>query len=196
MPNMLTWDELNIQYPSYPNYTVGDSHLLTRPIEYIVIHHAGASVHVNQTAMQIHNFHKSRGWAGIGYHFWIEFDGTVSAGRSLGHRGAHVGPEYNGRSWGIGLAGNFNIGTPTKAQWESLVALTGHLKENAPHAKIVGHSHLQSTSCPGKLDVVKLRREVEGDGLSVPHHIHQEALQEIERLESIIGRIIDVTKEA
>ena len=51
----------------------------------IILHHAAAK---SCTAADVHNWHLNRGWAGIGYHFFVGKDGSVTRGRPLWAVGA------------------------------------------------------------------------------------------------------------
>ena len=53
----------------------------------IILHHAAAK---SCTAADVHNWHLNRGWAGIGYHFFVGKDGSVTRGRPLWAVGAHA----------------------------------------------------------------------------------------------------------
>lgn len=56
-------------------------------IEGIVLHHSG--VVVLQSVEAIHEYHKSKGWAGIGYQYYVRKDGSIYKGRSEEYAGAH-----------------------------------------------------------------------------------------------------------
>lgn len=56
-------------------------------INMIVLHHTG--VNVIQSVQAIHEYHKTRGYAGIGYHFYVKQDGSIYKGRPLNMVGAH-----------------------------------------------------------------------------------------------------------
>lgn len=53
---------------------------------------------------EIDRWHKGRGWAGIGYHYVIDRDGSIANGRDLNKIGAHV-TGHNTGSVGICLIG-------------------------------------------------------------------------------------------
>lgn len=68
----------------------------------IILHHAA----MNGSVEDIHRVHKNKGWAGIGYHFYVRKDGSVYRGRPEWAIGAHAsGSNYN--SLGICAEGNF-----------------------------------------------------------------------------------------
>lgn len=54
-----------------------------RDFKFIIIHSSGTVEDEPYTAKDIDDWHKRRGWVGIGYNFVIDLDGTVELGRSL-----------------------------------------------------------------------------------------------------------------
>lgn len=71
----------------------------------------------------------------IGYHYVIDVDGTVEAGREPDEIGAHV-KANNACSIGICLVGTERF---TAAQWAALRALIGQLRGSYPQARVLGH---------------------------------------------------------
>ena len=123
--------------------------------EFLVIHHTGfPNEDKDSIAADIHKFHQeTNGWAGIGYHYLIRKNGMIEQGRRPDAVGAHA-LHYNSTSIGICLAGNFEIGKPTRKQMESLKILSAWLCQKYkldPMKKgvIVGHRDLNDTDCPG-----------------------------------------------
>ena len=49
----------------------------------IVIHHSGTVQDLDLSAAQIHQAHKAKGWAGIGYHFVIRKNGAIERGQMI-----------------------------------------------------------------------------------------------------------------
>jgi N-acetyl-anhydromuramyl-L-alanine amidase AmpD len=122
-----------------------------------IVHHAGAAQDMDQSAEAIHHYHTTvKGWGAIGYHFWIRKSGLVQIGRPLWAVGAHAAKtdgtlNLNPVSWGICLAGNFELGHPTDAQMFSLVATLKMLRSIAPPGLAIhGHGDAMVTACPGK----------------------------------------------
>jgi N-acetylmuramoyl-L-alanine amidase len=108
------------------------------------------------SAQIINQWHKQRGWTGIGYHYVIRADGTVETGRPLNRTGAHAKGRNLG-SIGIVLTGNNNF---TSEQEIALAQLCRDLLKRYNITKIQRH-HIQ---CPGpKLDVERMAREVLGE---------------------------------
>ena len=118
----------------------------------IVIHHTGGA-DIDASAEQIHDWHKSQGWAGIGYHFVIRKNGKIERGRPVDAVGSHA-YGFNSHSIGIHLSGDFETAEPTLAQIEMASMLIANLcaDYNIPidKAHICGHCDLMATDCPGK----------------------------------------------
>lgn len=112
----------------------------------IVYHH---SVSSNKTPENIHEYHKSKDWSGIGYHYYIRKDGTIYSGRPEKSQGAHAKGE-NKKSIGICLEGNFEEEELTTEQSQSLYELSIYITLKYDIYKIVGHRDVGQTLCPGK----------------------------------------------
>lgn len=121
----------------------------------IAIHHAGDDL----TVEQVNSLHRTGQVAGInggiGYHFYIEKDGTVHRGNPETMIGAHV-YQHNRYTLGISHQGNFNNEQPTDAQWNSLVKLVAYLcakySITPSRSTIKGHREFsghESNDCPG-----------------------------------------------
>lgn len=130
--------------------------MLNKP-EYIIVHHTGGT-NANpladtshHTADMVDKYHKSLGWEGIGYHYFIEKDGALKKGRAENYHGAHtVG--YNEISLGVCLAGNFDATMPTNAQVKTLRELLLDIKTRylIPIEKILPHRNFANKSCYGR----------------------------------------------
>lgn len=194
LKNKISYNDLDIDHGRIGNMKKDD-------IEYIVIHHSG--VEIDQSAQTIHDFHvNEKGWAGIGYHFWVRYKGLIEKGRPLSKLtpGAHV-KGYNYSSIGICAAGNFNEVEPTNRQEQfiSLVEITAFLKSLFPGTKIIKHSDKSDTNCPGLkfpwdyfLEQVE-RQENDSNNIDVPdwkltglEYLQDEGLADIDYW---IGRI-------
>lgn len=114
----------------------------------IVGHHTewdGASVE------DIHICHRDeKGWAGIGYHYYIKLDGTIYKGRPDDAQGAHV-KEFNHNSLGVAFEGNYDTRTempPTQLEaWYNLKAYLNDLYGELP---LYVHKEVGNSECPGK----------------------------------------------
>ena len=132
-----------------------DGSLKPRPYtRRIVIHH---SVSPGMTTVeQIHQWHRAKGWAGIGYHYVVRSDGTVWQGRPEDTQGAHAFDsstrQANSDGIGICLCGNFEEGSPpTEAQLQALAELIKDIWTRYPGISVIGHRDVCATACPGRL---------------------------------------------
>ena len=116
--------------------------------EYIALHHAEA---VTCTAKQIHEWHKSNGWSGIGYHFFVRKNGEIYRGRPIWSLGAHV-QGMNNCSIGICAEGDYHNRDRVmpETQKQAIKELVTYLKGIYPEAKIVGHREIGDSNCPGR----------------------------------------------
>jgi len=95
--------------------------------------------------------HTRRNYGDIGYHFVIDYTGTVWEGRSLAYEGAHVACQ-NERNIGVMVLGNFEDQAPSVSQVATVDLLIGLLQQRfriKPH-RIFGHRDLGHSVCPGK----------------------------------------------
>ena len=108
-------------------------------IKYIIIHHSAVSREKNSEQFDaINNYHKSKGWGMIGYHYLIEPNGKIKVGRMENQHGAHcIGCNHN--SIGICLTGYFDIEYPTEEQEKSLRNLLVDLLKEYKGAEIKYH---------------------------------------------------------
>lgn len=98
------------------------------------------------TAADIHRWHQEKGWHGIGYHYFIQLDGTEEAGRPEYWEGAHVFGDNKG-TLGIMLVGRDAF---TNEQYRALYALLMRLRGRYPNAAIRGHCETDpGRTCPG-----------------------------------------------
>ena len=88
----------------------------------IVLHHAAASV---CSVDDVHRWHLSNGWAGIGYHLFVRKDGSVYRGRPENWIGAHTSG-YNDYI-GVCCEGNFEEETMPAAQKNTVVEVLKYL---------------------------------------------------------------------
>ena len=130
--------ETNLQFNS--------NHSPMKKIEGIALHHSGVSV--LQSVEVIHNYHKSKGWAGIGYHYYVRKDGSVYRGRPESMAGAHC-PGVNSTSIGICAEGNFNKEAMSDVQKQAIIELVKDIKSRYDIKWIKGHREIISTDCPG-----------------------------------------------
>lgn len=74
--------------------------------KYIIIHHSG--VKSPHSLEDVHRWHQQiRGWAGVGYHFFIDKKGKVYRGRPVDTVGVHA-RDYDQISIGVCFEGDFS----------------------------------------------------------------------------------------
>ena len=115
-------------------------------IDAIAVHHFASYA----TIRQVHDYHISRGWPGIAYHFVIDIDGIYQT-IPLDRLGTHV-HRNNTRSIGVALRGNFQTSPPPQQMIDYTVQLKNWLIDQVPTiAETLGHRHFpyNSTACPG-----------------------------------------------
>ena len=134
----------------------------------IVIHHSASEA---GGADRFAEWHRTKGWKDLGYHFVIgngtdSDEGEVEVGDrwTAQARGAHTlskGYYHNQHGIGICLVGNFDARAPGEDQMESLNRLVGYLcrEFKIPPKQILTHRQVTGqTNCPGKLfDVEAVR---------------------------------------
>lgn len=120
-----------------------------RDIHALVIHHTAGPRW--QPAADIHRYHQSKGWRGIGYHYLIYPDGRVVKTRPILAIPACV-HRHNHSSICIALTGHFGREDPTDAQLDAAIRLAALLITLHPTIGLVaGHREMpgQATDCPG-----------------------------------------------
>lgn len=124
-----------------------------RTIKEIIIHCSATPEGKPFTVQDITDWHKSRGFRTIGYHFVIYLDGSIHNGRPLQEVGAHC-KGHNAQSIGICYIGGCapNGVTPkdtrTAEQSHALRNLLKELKAKFPDATIHGHREFANKACP------------------------------------------------
>lgn len=132
-----------------------------RKIDEIIVHctatrpdwWTGTSAQVKTN--EVRNWHTSKGWSDIGYHYLIDRDGAVVTGRPLDRTGAHV-KGHNTGTVGISLFGGFGGSAGdnfadnfTEDQERALLDLIAKLKADHPSiTKISGHNQYAAKACP------------------------------------------------
>lgn len=125
-----------------------------RKIDLIVVHCSATPEGKHFSTETIRNWHvNGNGWSDIGYHWVVELDGKVRAGRPEQRVGAHV-RGYNRSSIGICYVGGMSQDmklpkdTRSQVQRESLEQLLLELKVRYPKAIIKGHNDFSNKACP------------------------------------------------
>lgn len=119
-----------------------------RKINLIVLHCYATREGQNFTVEDVNRWHIARGWKKIGYHYVIDLDGTVHAGRDESEIGAHA-TGYNAYSIGISYCGGCDKNgkakdTRTKEQKISMLNLVHELlkKYNLTLENVKCHAQL------------------------------------------------------
>ena len=128
----------------------------------IVIHHTASPTEVRRSgklvpvnAAMIREWHKTKGWSDIGYHFVIGPDGHCEEGRPIYRPGAHCNVAHrNFIGIGLCLVGNFSETEVPDAQ---LVGLVNKVVQLIEAFKLgIGAVELHrdvpgaATECPGR----------------------------------------------
>jgi hypothetical protein len=129
------------------------------PYKRITVHHSvvEAEPGVSGTRDALQKIQKvqmrDEGFGDIGYHYLIDAQGRVYAGRSLDFQGAHAMGQNNVDNIGICLIGNFLHVRPSAPALKALSDLTDELlrEHSIPRSRVYGHLELKATDCPGRL---------------------------------------------
>ena len=95
---------------------------------------------------EIHRINFNPNLKAVGYHFWINIDGSVHTGRQAEEIGAHCSG-LNSASIGICMVGN---GVYTTAQWDALAELIRLLQTTYADTRIKGHCDTPTGAAQGK----------------------------------------------
>ena len=126
-----------------------------REVNLLVVHCTATRCNKDFPMSTLRASHKSRGFADIGYHFYITRDGETHPCRPVHQIGAHA-TGWNDKSIGICYEGGLDengciADTRTYAQKCALLDLLRQLKTDYPKAKILGHYQLSENirkACP------------------------------------------------
>lgn len=179
-----------------------------RVIDSIVLHTAGAvrkGRAVHQTAGTIRHYHQlaqdkgGKGWRDIGYHWYVEQDGTGQRGRDESTPGAHV-KGFNTHSLGLCVSGHGDYERWNPEQINEVVRKCAEWCRtfNLSAAAVMGHHEADEhgapavyKSCPGKLiDLHAVRRMVGEDldrAMPTPPLSLEDRVAELERKMELYG---------
>ncbi len=144
-----------------PGYKWAHSLTPRSQTSHLIIHHCAG----DGSPEAIHSYHRSLGWAGIAYHYYVRKDGSVYRGRPENMTGGHT-TNWNYCSIGICFEGNFENETMGAAQKKSGTELVADIVSRFPSISVGRHSRFQSTSCPGRnfpFDEIVSGAEPQGD---------------------------------
>jgi len=149
-----------------------DSPRRANTVKMVFVHHTVGSNNYRRSESKaivrsIYAYHtQGQGWCDIGYNFLVDRFGRAFEGRAGGIntpvRGAHAG-DYNVRTVGVSLMGNFEKRRPTRAMRRGVTRLvawklgsyyryprTRTRIAGSRFEKISGHRDAMSTACPGR----------------------------------------------
>ena len=118
-----------------------------RTITLIILHCSATRCNASYSFEQCRYDHiHHRGWKDIGYHYYVERDGSLHAGRPETTIGAHC-KHHNTHSIGVCYEGGLDAegkacDTRTLDQKATLLKLITELRERYPQALILGHRDL------------------------------------------------------
>ncbi len=123
-----------------------------RLVKEIIIHCSATREGQQVSVDTIKDWHLAKGWNNIGYHFYIDLDGTINKGRDIDKIGAHckgrnrnsIGICYCG---GVETDGKTPKDTRTQEQKDSLLYVLKTLKAMYPEAVIYSHSEFVNKAC-------------------------------------------------
>ena len=124
-----------------------------RLVKEIIIHCSATREEQQVSVDTIRDWHLAKGWNDIGYHFYIDLDGTINKGRDIDKIGAHC-KGHNRNSIGICYCGGVEADgktpkdTRTQEQKDSLLNVLKTLKAMYPEAVIYSHSEFAAKACP------------------------------------------------
>ena len=111
----------------------------------IYIHHSVQNIEVEN----IHTLHLDNGWAGMGYHYFIDKAGIIYKGRDDDKIGAQA-KNNNINSLGVCLQGDFEEDILGDVQRDSVLKLLRYLTLKNKIVDIRGHEEVTETLCPGE----------------------------------------------
>ena len=124
-----------------------------RLVKEIIIHCSATREEQQVSVDTIRDWHLAKGWNNIGYHFYIDLDGTINKGRDIDKIGAHC-KGHNRNSIGICYCGGVETDgktpkdTRTQEQKDSLLNVLKTLKAMYPEAVIYSHNEFAAKACP------------------------------------------------
>ncbi len=115
-----------------------------RRVNRVFIHCSASDNPKHDDVSVIRQWHLQRSFSGVGYHFFIKFDGTIQCGRNI-----ELTPEAqegnNTSTIAICCAG---LSRFTEAQFNSLRLLVKAINAAIPKATYHGHCEVSKKTCP------------------------------------------------
>ena len=125
-----------------------------RKIDMIVIHCSASRCDRDFPFESLDRYHRSLGWKGCGYHYYVTRDGRLHTGRREQEVGAHAAG-FNAHSIGVCYEGGLNpkglpADTRTESQKRTMAQVVSDLLTRYPTAQVLGHRDLPGVrkDCP------------------------------------------------
>ncbi|WP_099867840.1 peptidoglycan recognition protein family protein [Pararhizobium haloflavum] len=124
-----------------------------RTINEIIVHCTATPEGRPVTVAEIDQWHRARGWSGIGYHRVVGLNGERQDGRPIEKIGAHVAGHNTGTIGivyvgGVEKDGKTPKDTRTAAQKDALLSEIVNLRDHFKIKKISGHNEYANKACP------------------------------------------------
>lgn len=121
-------------------------------ITHLCIHHSATNGSI--PLENVARYHvEDRGWAGIGYHFYVKPDGEIYQTNRMETVSYHVS-NNNDHSIGVCVSGDFTYAPPADTQVDATARLVAWLMQelSVPEEHVLGHKEFPAndTSCPGE----------------------------------------------
>lgn len=125
---------------------------LEQAYQTVVIHHSVIMENNDDVAtlLEIQQAHRNdRGWADVGYHYFVGREGIVYEGRDIRVRGTHTAG-FNTGSVGVCLLGDYTSQLPTERQIRGAEGLINWLAQRLELTHLAAHNMFNTTTlCPG-----------------------------------------------
>lgn len=164
--NAVTQDAAAVEVPVLCRQAWGAAEMSGEPVEHTVqrltVHHSAVPLRDNADApgqlRAIQRDHQSQLWPDIAYHYLIDRDGNIYAGRDPAFVGDTFTPYDPTGHFLVCLLGHFDDQRLTRGELRALadILAVGAATYDVSPATIAGHNHYEpSTSCPGRhLDAI------------------------------------------
>jgi len=126
---------------------------MPRIVNEIIVHCSATKPSQDVSMETIRGWHvNDNNWSDIGYHWVIERNGTIKAGRPEERSGAHC-KDHNSQSIGVCVVGGINdAGAPDAnfalPQYASLKLVIDDIRMRHTITKLSGHRDYSSKACP------------------------------------------------
>jgi len=112
-----------------------------------IVFHCSASDNPNQDVGTMRQYHVfTKGWADIGYHYFIKKDGTIQEGRPIDKIGAHVA-RHNTGTVGVCFAGLNDFTKPQMEAAHEIIKIIN--KKVGKELALKGHNdYTKKKTCP------------------------------------------------